>query len=66
MRNADGTPSCRHVSPSRTNTTDRFSTVCSADDFTATGTDIGKTFVTHVALDSAADAAKAVRALKKL
>jgi hypothetical protein len=27
---------------------------------------IGKTFVTHVALDSAADAAKAVRALKKL
>jgi hypothetical protein len=27
---------------------------------------IGKTFVCHVALDSAADAAKAVRALKKL
>ena len=27
---------------------------------------IGKNFVTHVALDSAADAAKAVRALKKL
>jgi hypothetical protein len=27
---------------------------------------IGKTFVAHIALDSAADAAKAVRALKKL
>jgi len=27
---------------------------------------IGKSFVCHVALDSAADAAKAVRALKKL
>ena len=27
---------------------------------------IGRTFVTHVALDSAADAAKAMRALRKL